>query len=230
MRKVFQLNLKNLEQEDRTFSGYGSTFGNVDRVGDVVEKGAFAKSLDSHKSSGTMPAMLLHHDMHRPIGVWNKMEEDELGLSVEGKLTQGVRDADEAYALLKDGALHSMSIGYRVVREEYDRKSGVNHLHEISLHELSLVTIPANAAAVVGGVKDEEGIPNIRELERVLREAGLSRREAKAFLAEGFKALRSEEPAELVEETVCPDVAAKAVEDELRRQAAIADMLKHLGR
>lgn len=230
MRKIFQLNLKNLEQEDRTFSGYGSTFGNVDRVGDVVEKGAFAKSLDSHKSSGTMPAMLLHHDMHRPIGVWTKMEEDERGLSVEGKLTQGVRDADEAYALLKDGALHSMSIGYRVVREEYNRKTGVNHLHEISLHELSLVTIPANAAAVVGGVKDDDGIPNIRELERVLREAGLSRREAKAFLAEGFKALRSEEPAEPVQGPVNDDMVAKAVEDELRRQSAIADMLKTLGK
>lgn len=230
MRKVFQLNLKNLEQDERSFSGYGSTFGNVDRVGDIVEKGAFAKSLDKHNTDGTMPAMLLHHDMHRPIGVWTKMEEDEKGLAVEGKLTQGVRDADEAYALLKDGALHSMSIGYRVVREEYDRKTGVNHLHEISLHELSLVTIPANAAAVVGGVKDDDGIPNIRELERVLREAGLSRREAKAFLAEGFKALRSEEPAEPVQEPVNDDMVAKAVEDELRRQSAIADMLKTLGK
>lgn len=230
MRKVFQLNLKNLEQDDRTFSGYGSTFGNVDRVGDIVEKGAFAKSLETHEASGTMPAMLLHHDMHRPIGVWTKMSEDEYGLSVEGKLTQGVRDADEAYALLKDGALHSMSIGYRVVREEYDRKSGVNHLHEISLHELSLVTIPANAAAVVGGVKDDDGIPNIRELERVLREAGLSRREAKAFLAEGFKALRSEEPAEPVQEPVSDDMVAKAVEVELHRQSAIAEMLKTLGK
>ena len=230
MRKVFQLNLKNLEQDERSFSGYGSTFGNVDRVGDIVEKGAFAKSLDKHTADGTMPAMLLHHDMHRPIGVWTKMEEDEKGLAVEGKLTKGVRDADEAYALLKDGALHSMSIGYRVVREEYDRKSGVNHLHEISLHELSLVTIPANAAAIVGGVKDDDGIPNIRELERVLREAGLSRREAKAFLAEGFKALRSEEPAEPVQEPVSEDVVAKAAEAELRRQAAIADMLKTLGK
>lgn len=230
MRKVFQLNLKNLEQDERSFSGYGSTFGNVDRVGDIVEKGAFSKSLDKHTTDGTMPAMLLHHDMHRPIGVWTKMEEDEKGLAVEGKLTKGVRDADEAYALLKDGALHSMSIGYRVVREEYDRKSGVNHLHEISLHELSLVTIPANAAAIVGGVKDDDGIPNIRELERVLREAGLSRREAKAFLAEGFKALRSEEPAEPVQEPVNDDMVAKAVEDELRRQSAIADMLKTLGK
>jgi HK97 family phage prohead protease len=230
MRKVFQLNLKSLEQDDRTFSGYGSTFGNVDRVGDIVEKGAFAKSLDTHTADGTMPAMLLHHDMHRPIGVWTKMQEDTTGLAVEGKLTQGVRDADEAYALLKDGALHSMSIGYRVVREEYDRKSGINHLHEINLHELSLVTIPANAAAIVGGVKDDDGIPNIRELERVLREAGLSRREAKAFLAEGFRALRSEEPAEPVQEPVSEDMAAKAVEAELRRQSVIADMLKTLGK
>lgn len=239
MKKVFKLDIKNISDEDgdRSFSGYGSTFGNVDRVGDIVEKGAFTKSLEQHQSGGTMPAMLLHHDMHRPIGVWTKMEEDQYGLAVEGKLTKGVRDADEAYALLKDGALHSMSIGYRVLKEEYVKSTGINHLHEIALHELSLVTIPANAAAIVGGVKNEDGTPDIRELERVLRDAGLSRREAKAFLAEGFKSIAGE-PVEDVavtpEEVVCQKAAleaaalAKAVADE--RKAAIQDLMNVLGK
>lgn len=211
MRKTFALEVKQLTEGgdgDRSFSGYASTFGNVDRVGDIVEPGAFAKSLDRHKSGGRMPALLLHHDLRRPVGVWTDMNEDLKGLNVSGRLTKGVRDADEAYALLKDGALHSLSIGYNVVREEYDRKTGVNHLHEVELHEVSIVTIPANPAALVGTVKDAEGNPNIRELELVLRDAGLSRREAKALLAEGFKAV------------------AKANDDESEREAqAILDSL-----
>jgi len=239
MKKVFKLDIKSLTDDngDRSFTGYGSTFGNVDRVGDIVEKGAFHKSLQQHKKEGTMPAMLLHHDMHRPIGVWSSMSEDDYGLAVEGKLTKGVRDADEAYALLKDGALHSMSIGYRVVKEEYNKSTGINHVHEISLHELSLVTIPANAAAVVGSVKNEDGTPDIRELERVLRDAGLSRREAKAFLSEGFKAIVGQ-PAEDV--TVTPEqVAAEKAADEAAalakaaaeaRNAAIQEMLNSLGK
>ena len=239
MKKVFKLDIKNLTDDNgnRSFTGYGSTFGNVDRVGDIVEKGAFHKSLQQHESSGTMPAMLLHHDMHRPIGVWSSMKEDDYGLAVEGKLTKGVRDADEAYALLKDGALHSMSIGYRVLKEEYNKSTGINHVHEIALHELSLVTIPANAAAVIGSVKNEDGTPDIRELERVLRDAGLSRREAKAFLSEGFKAIAGEPaeevtvtPEDVVAEKAAHEAAAlaKAVAD--ARNAAIQDMLNSLGK
>ena len=111
------------------------------------------------------------------------MAEDEKGLFVEGRLTKGVRDADEAYALLKDGALDAMSIGYQVVEEEYDRKTGANLLHEIDLHEISLVAIPANQESVVTAVKSEH---DIRSLEKVLRDAGVSRKEAKAILAKGF--------------------------------------------
>lgn len=212
MKKVFKLEDIKLYHDDdngeRKFEGYASTFGNVDRVGDVVEPGAFAKSLSQHRDEKTMPAMLLHHDMKRPIGKWTSMTEDGKGLRVIGSLTQGVRDSDEAYALLKDGALNSMSIGYQVVDEEYNSKSKTNHLKEIRLHEVSLVTIPANAEALVSAVKDVDGEINIRSLEQALRDAGLSRREAKALLADGFKALTVED--EFVEEAIdecdAPDV------------------------
>lgn len=226
-KKSFELNVKEMTDQDgeRSFVGYGSTFTNVDRVGDIVAKGAFEKSLDLHKTNGTMPAMLIHHDMNRPIGVWKSMVEDAHGLLVEGKLTKGVRDADEAYALLKDGALHSMSIGYRVMSEDYDRKTGVNTLNEISLHELSLVTLPANAAAVVSSVKNADGSPDIREIERVLRDAGFSRREAKAFISEGFKSLVREE-VEVVPVPVI-DVSDDAA---VKRKADIQDLLNQLGK
>ena len=80
MKKVFTLqDIKVYADDDtRKFSGYASTFGNTDRVGDVVEKGAFNKSLNKHNNEKTMPAMLLHHDMHRPIGKWIEMKEEEL--------------------------------------------------------------------------------------------------------------------------------------------------------
>ena len=224
-KKSFELNVKELHDEngERSFTGYGSTFGNVDHVGDIVKAGAFDKSLDLHKSKGTMPAMLIHHDLNRPIGIWKSMVEDSHGLLVEGKLTKGVRDADEAYALLKDGALHSMSIGYRVINEEYDRKTGVNTLNEISLHELSLVTLPANASAVISSVKNADGSPDIREVERLLRDAGFSRREAKAFISEGFKSLTRDEdvPAPVI------DVSADAAE---KRKADIQALLNQLGK
>lgn len=188
MRKVFKLEIKELE--NRSFAGYASTFGNKDRHGDVIQAGAFTETLERHKSEKTMPALLLHHDMHRPIGVWEQMREDDNGLLATGRLTSGVRDADEAHALMKDGALNSLSIGFIPVAEEYDSSSRVNLIKQVELIETSIVTIPANPEATILDVKAADGTLNIRELEMALRDAGLSRRDAKALIAEGAKALQ----------------------------------------
>lgn len=188
IKKAFDIEYKFADGSERVFEGYGSTFGNKDLHGDIVVQGAFQKSL-----AGKSPAMLLHHDMHRPIGVWEDMHEDSKGLFVRGRLTEGVRDADEAYALMKDGAIHSMSIGFIPTVEEYDRKDNVNYIKEIDLWEVSLVTIPANDAAMVSAVKNADGKVDVRELERILRDAGLSRRDAKALLSEGISALQPHE-------------------------------------
>jgi hypothetical protein len=205
-------------EDTRKFSGYANTFDHLDRAGDITMRGAFLKSIQKHLTAGTTPKMLAHHDVTRPIGVWEVMVEDEKGLYVEGRLTKGVRDADEAYALLKDGALDSMSIGYRVVREEYDRKSGANLLHEVDLHEISLVAIPANQESVITAIKSGY---DVRSLEKSLRDAGLSRREAKAVLAKGLSGLESERDASAHDST---KLAKAEAQSELKR------MLKILGK
>ena len=182
--------IKSYDDEDgeRKFSGYANTFDHKDRAGDITQKGAFTKSIKEHIANGTKPLMLMHHDHSRPVGVWEKLVEDAKGLYVEGRLTKGVRDADEAYALLKDGALNSMSIGYKVIDEEYDRSKGANLLHEVSLFEISLVSIPANEQSTVMSVKSDDTI-DARALEKHLRDVGLSRREAKAVLSKGLSGL-----------------------------------------
>ena len=189
--------VKSFETEDgqRKFSGYANTFDHKDRAGDITQQGAFAKSIKEHIASNTKPLMLMHHDTSRPVGVWEKLVEDAKGLYVEGRLTKGVRDADEAYALLKDGALNSMSIGYKTINEEYDRSKGANLLHEVKLFEISLVSIPANEQSTVVSVKSDATV-DTRALEKALRDAGLSRREAKALLSKGISGLSNQRDAE----------------------------------
>ena len=72
MKKTFTLTDVKMygDEEERKFEGYASTFGNEDRHGDIVVNGAFRWRCDSIRKEGTMPAMLLHHDMKRPIGKW----------------------------------------------------------------------------------------------------------------------------------------------------------------
>lgn len=185
-------------EEGMTFSGYGAVFGNIDSYGDVIEKGAFAKTIKSFKESGKWPAMLSQHggwlssaqDM-TPVGVWTEMKEDDHGLYVEGKLADTPRGR-ELYELMKmtpRPAIDGMSIGY-FVTDSSDEKKGdelIRHIKGIDLVELSLVTFPANKEARVADVKSEE--LTIRDAERALRDAGFSRAEAKRILASGFSSL-----------------------------------------
>lgn len=222
MSVSFEIKSYHEEDEERKFSGYANTFDHKDRAGDITMKGAFTKSLKKHLEEGTRPLMLMHHDHSRPVGVWEKLVEDEKGLYVEGRLTKGVRDADEAYALLKDGALNSMSIGYKVVDESWDNTKSANLLHQVDLFEISLVSIPANEQSTVISVKSDDGV-NTRALERVLRDAGLSRSEAKTLLSKGVSGLSQQR--EAVNEEDCNN---STIDSKSEQQAQLKRMLSIL--
>jgi Escherichia/Staphylococcus phage prohead protease len=178
--------------ESGVFSGLASTWGGVDLVGDTVMPGAFAASLAEHKRAGSAPAMLWHHQQASPIGVWREIREGRDGLEVRGKLALGVARGQEAYELMLTGAL-SLSIGYIAIDTDTDSK-GNRVLRAVDLFEISLVSIPANPQARIGQVKS---ISNIRSFEEVLREHGLSRRQARRVANHGFGALAENEEHEI---------------------------------
>lgn len=158
-------------RNDGTFEGYASTYNNIDSGFDVVLPGAFTKSLQDRPASKIK--MLWQHDSTQPIGVWKTAIEDSRGLFVKGKILKEVQRGAEAYALMKEGVIDSMSIGYRTLESDYTR-DGVRQLKELGLMEVSLVTFAMNEQAVVTGLKDFDP----REMEASLREAGLSRSDA----------------------------------------------------
>jgi HK97 family phage prohead protease len=181
LTKHFEFELKTLE-DSGTFEGLASTYGNIDLGGDVVEPGAFTKSL-SQKSS--VP-ILYQHNQKQPIGL-GYLEDSESGLKIRGELVLDVPEAKSAYALMKKGVLRGLSIGYRPVREVFDASIKANRLQEIALHEVSVVTFPMNEQATIGAVK----AATIRDFEAQLRDVlGYSQREAKALASGGFKALQ----------------------------------------
>lgn len=179
--KAVALTLKREPDQDGVFEGYASVFGVVDQGMDVVERGAFRKSLGSRKVK-----MLWQHDMSQPIGVWDDIYEDERGLFVRGRLLKEVEKGREAMALLRAGAIDSMSIGYRTMEAIPEGDGRVRKLMEVDLFEISLVTFPMLPDAKVTNVKS---ITTERDFERFLRDAGYSRKEAVALTLHGFKAL-----------------------------------------
>ncbi|MGP6378957.1 HK97 family phage prohead protease [Yersinia bercovieri] len=191
-RMDFPLKLKSVSDSGE-FEGYGSVFGVKDSYDDIVVPGAFIKSLNAWRDKNALPAMLWQHRMDEPIGIYTEMKEDDVGLFVKGRLL--IDDdplAKRAHAHMKAGSLTGLSIGYMLKDWEYDRNKEAYLLKEVDLWEVSPVTFPSNDEARVSDVKSAFArgeTPSPKSIERVLRDVGLSRTQAKAFMAEGYGAI-----------------------------------------
>jgi len=145
------------------FEGYASVFGVTDSHGDMVIPGAFGASLAQHKAAGTMPTLYIQHGPALggdplPAGVWTSLEEDGKGLKGRGRISALDTDyGKRARALVQDGALKGLSIGYRVAANgaAYGKKAGEpkRTLKSLNLIEVSLVTAPSNSHARVDSIK-----------------------------------------------------------------------------
>lgn len=168
--------------EGMKFSCYGNTKGNIDHAQDRAIDGAYTKSIDEHKSNGTMPKMFwMHNPYETPIGKWVDMREDEKGLLMEGEFAN-TEKGREVYELMKMGALDSFSIGYSVEEEKWNSENKCNDLVAVNIKEVSVVTFPCNEESRLVDIKAklEDGeLPTKRELEKLLTESGLSKRQAR---------------------------------------------------
>lgn len=184
--------------QDGAFTGYGSVFGNEDYGGDVILRGAFKDTLSEWSAKGKLPKMLLQHggffgsaeDMI-PIGKWTAMAEDSKGLHVEGKLIALDTDRGRGvYAAMKEGELDGLSIGYRAKEFTLGTKPTEPYrtIKKADLAEVSVVLFGMNPKATITGVKSLFALNanELRDLEAVLRDVGLSRGDAVKAIA-GFK-------------------------------------------
>jgi HK97 family phage prohead protease len=147
--KQISFDIKSSTDSDKfyTFSGYASTFGNEDLVGDIIEQGAFTDSLKQRK-----PKLLYQHDRSMVLGTITKSEEDNHGLFITAQLPKENSLAKDVGVLMKTGAVDSMSIGFIIsdFEENEDHKFVIKKL---DLYEISVVTFPANPQAMVTEVK-----------------------------------------------------------------------------
>lgn len=161
-------------------AGYGDHL--IDSYGDTIAPGAFGASLAQHKAAGTAPVLLWSHDQGEPIGVWDEVKETRGGLLVRGRISLDTQRGREAVALIKQGAIRGLSIGF-VLQAAERRKDGGRRITKADLWEISLVAIPARREAQVAEIK------SARAVEEILRAAGLPRAAATKLAAGGFPAL-----------------------------------------
>jgi HK97 family phage prohead protease len=176
-----------MQGESGTFEGYASKWDGVDSYGDTILKGAFADTLKE-----TAPKMFFNHSWDMPVGKWLSAQEDEHGLFVKGELTPGLALAADVRAAMKHGTLDGLSIGGYLKKGDYDEKDGGRVIRKWSqLAEISPVVFPADKAAridlqTVKSIDFETLLPECKsekEIERLLRDAGLGKWEAMAIVS-----------------------------------------------
>jgi HK97 family phage prohead protease len=132
---------------DGSFTGMLSVYNVVDLGKDLVEPGAFTKTIKDH---GNEVPMLWQHKPDVPIGTLT-LEDGPEALHVKGQLLMDLPEAKKAYLLIKARIVRGLSIGFDTVKEVLD--GGIRRLKELRLYEGSIVTFPMNEAALITSVK-----------------------------------------------------------------------------
>ncbi len=188
--KFTALDLKSTD-ETGEFEGYASIFDREDLGRDIVLPGAFKQSLAARGAEGVR--LLFQHDPAEPIGVWEELREDGRGLYAKGRLLPDVKRGREVLSLMRAGAVDGLSIGFRSTKAQRDAKTGIRKIAQIDLWEISIVTFPMLPEARISQVKSRAfagRTPTPREFEHwLMRDAGLSRSEARAVMGQGIKGL-----------------------------------------
>lgn len=142
-----QIETKILTDDNGAISALAWPFATADRVGDMIQKGAFA--------SVSLPLpMLFGHDQNDPIGVWDEAEEKADGLHLKGRLlVDDLPRAREVRALVQAGAVRGISIGF-LTNKATPRKPRGRTITDLNLMEASLVVIPMHPGAQVTSAKD----------------------------------------------------------------------------
>ena len=182
--------IKEVEETDNNgqrfgiVKGFGSTFGNIDRGGDRILKGAFKDTLAKHTEKGRQIKMRSQH--WDTIGGWPIFKETGKGLYLEGNINLSVQKGAEEYSLAKQGVVTDLSIGYRAVDTEYvtdktadkdgnDIERRIRNIKSLELFEVSLVDFPMNDQANITAIKSCE---SIKDVSKFLKTKGLSNKEA----------------------------------------------------
>lgn len=179
--------------------GYASKFGGVDSYEDTIEKTAF----DNFLKTGKLPKMFFNHDSWGlPVGVWDRLEVDYVGLKAYGRINLKTSAGADLYESIKFGSVDGLSICIRLGENDYFYDDGlIRHITNVQdMREISIVNYPADNNARMIDFKSikNDTIDNIKMFERSLRDAGFSKSDAMALISQAKRAIHSERDADEV--------------------------------
>jgi len=155
----------------------------------------FADWAKEFKEAGKpLPMFLNHNDLGMPMGEWTNFEFDDDGMTAEGRLYLNTVGGNDLYQILKESPNMFGGVSVGAYAEEACWVDGEGNpvmsgnedddsyfqITKGGLREVSVVMYPNNPDAEITKLEmfDATGHVNVRLVEKTLREAGLSRKDA----------------------------------------------------
>lgn len=173
MNKTFYLNssfeTKAISKKTKSLkiAGYANTTAK-DRANDVVTAEAWAKGVDNYRKN---PVLLYQHKHDNPIGRVDNIRVDRKGIFVEAAVSEAAEKNHGVQTLIKDGALKSFSVGFRVKDGKYNRDDDSMLITDVELLEISIVSVPCNQESLFSIRKSFENDSDYEEFKKSLKEA-----------------------------------------------------------
>jgi HK97 family phage prohead protease len=188
--KGFDVGFKDMDIHKGIVTGYFAMFNNKDLDGDVIERGAFAKTVQERGPKGKqLIKYLLDHDKNKVVAKINELYEDEKGLYYEAKIGTHALGQD-FMKMIESDLINQHSFGFKTIKEEYDSQAKANRLKELMMYEGSAIQfLGANPETNVIGLKSpEDYIAYFEKLEKFVKTSDASD-ETLIILTEKIKSL-----------------------------------------
>jgi HK97 family phage prohead protease len=171
LKKGFDIGFKDADTRQGIVSGYFAMFGNKDLDGDIIERGAFSKTVMERGPSGKqLIKYLLDHDKNKVVAKITNLMEDEKGLYYEAKI--GTHSAGQDFLkMIESELINQHSFGFKIMKEQYDQIAKANRIKEVFLYEGSAVQfLGANPETTYIGLKSETDVMQYLDtLEKFIR-------------------------------------------------------------
>ncbi|MCH7724419.1 MAG: HK97 family phage prohead protease [Bacteroidetes bacterium] len=155
--KIYKSNdtkVKDVDTKKGLVKAFYTVFGNIDSDKDIVEPGASAKTIRERGPEGS--DRIKHfkwHDVREVPGRLQELGEDEFGGWFVSKMSNSTLGKDTLIQY-QEGIISEHSFGFEIIKEDED-ESGINHIREFKLWEVSSLTAwGANSLTRTDYVKD----------------------------------------------------------------------------
>ena len=204
---------------------------------------------DEFSNSGKpMPMFLNHNDMGMPVGQWDEVMFDEQGMTAKGKLYMNTVGGSDLYEVLKESPMMFGGVSVGAYADEYcyvdetgmpltagKEDDGYFQISKGGFREISVVMYPNNPQAEVMKLEscfEEDGSLNPRVLEKQLREAGVTKKDATTASSIFKKVLEVRDAPKKLEETPIQGepVAVVTEANELLQALQLRELTKALNK